>query len=522
MIKNIISESAFDASKSPSKPKAASNEATSNGATFQSYYSASETQQNSDRSQSAVREVAQFDTIVTDDEALSTLSVDVADPPKSDVSAIDQEFAASEDDEPVVPTSTSVEVLPAEKSSMNAVSVSQGAQGESEVVTSSAANVNGNVTTAQENSGLNQVARQPVHRGIAELRMTGPQPGTVAERQPMQTTVAGQSGPMVEKTPGSSPQETPPIATGATNAGLKAETIGTAVKAGQTTPEVQAAQQTTTTNTPRRAKVSQPGIAANTQGNAGVATHQAAGQSMPDGLQSVMKPLPEEQAAPLREAASEEVEVKTNIRPIRKATGPVSNTTVQVQQVSQSAAISQVSVVNAEALTDPLSVNLALDSSVFEPAGLSQLLTEAVMSPGTTHRPETPRLVAVQLAEALAAKGERNIDVALSPEELGRVKMRVSTTESSVVVTITTERPETGDLMRRHIDELSEEFRRMGFEDISFEFGGEGMPGDGSEQRDSLDSGSSGASDGSPIADNVQEAAQQNLRLGESGLDMRI
>ena len=144
------------------------------------------------------------------------------------------------------------------------------------------------------------------------------------------------------------------------------------------------------------------------------------------------------------------------------------------------------------------------------------------MSPGTTHRPETPRLVAVQLAEALAAKGERNIDVALSPEELGRVKMRVSTTDSSVIVTITTERPETGDLMRRHIDELSEEFRRMGFEDISFEFGGEGMPGDGSEQRDSLDSGSSGASDGSPIADNVQEAAQQNLRLGESGLDMRI
>ncbi|WP_164860849.1 flagellar hook-length control protein FliK [Parasedimentitalea marina] len=401
-------------------------------------------------------------------------------------------------------------------------------------MTSSAANVNGNVTTAQEKSGLavpqagladksvaNKVVRPPVHRSIAELRMTGPQPGTVAERQPMQATVAGQPGPMVEKTPGSSPQETPPTAIG-TDAGQKAETIGAAVKAGQTTPEVQAAQQTTTTNTPRRAKVSQPGIAANTQGIAGVATHQAAGQNLPDGLQSVMKPLPEEQAAPVREAASEEVEVKTNIQPIRKATGPVSNATVQVQQVLQSAAIGQVAVVNAEALTDPLGVNLALDSTVFEPAGLSQLLTEAVMSPGTTHRPETPRLVAVQLAEALAAKGERNIDVALSPEELGRVKMRVSTTESSVVVTITTERPETGDLMRRHIDELSEEFRRMGFEDISFEFGGEGMPGDGSEQRDSLDSGSSGASDGSPIADNVQEAAQQNLRLGESGLDMRI
>jgi len=141
------------------------------------------------------------------------------------------------------------------------------------------------------------------------------------------------------------------------------------------------------------------------------------------------------------------------------------------------------------------------------------------------HRPETPRLVALQLAEALATKGERNIDVALNPEELGRVKMRVTTADSSVIVMITTERPETGDMMRRHINELAEEFRKMGFEDISFEFGGEGMSGhtaDGEDHSDSPTGGKAGANEDGTLTENTPEAVQQNLRLGEAGLDMRM
>ncbi|KAE9632206.1 flagellar hook-length control protein FliK [Parasedimentitalea maritima] len=222
---------------------------------------------------------------------------------------------------------------------------------------------------------------------------------------------------------------------------------------------------------------------------------------------------------------AEGAEVATNDKLPRQPTAQTNIVVTQNAAAAQPSIAGQAAVSDAEVLLDHFNKKLMLDPLSSEPAGLSQLLTEAVMSPGTAHRPETPRLVAAQLATALATKGERNIDVALNPEELGRVKMRVTTTDSSVIVMITTERPETGDMMRRHINELADEFRQMGFEDISFEFGGEGLAGqmgDGAEQGASFGGGSSEASNTDPLANNVPEPAQKNLRLGETGLDMRI
>ena len=162
--------------------------------------------------------------------------------------------------------------------------------------------------------------------------------------------------------------------------------------------------------------------------------------------------------------------------------------------------------------------------------GLPQLLTEAVFQPGITHRPETPRMIASQMAEAFVAKGDRNVDVSLNPEELGKVKMRVATSENGITMIIQTERPETGDLMRRHINELAEEFRRMGFQDISFEFssgdsaGGQAQQGLGDGTGTGAGTGhggSTGATDMS-ATDEVAETQIQNLRMGTTGVDMRV
>lgn len=57
-------------------------------------------------------------------------------------------------------------------------------------------------------------------------------------------------------------------------------------------------------------------------------------------------------------------------------------------------------------------------------------------------------MVAAQLAEAFAAKGEQKVEVSLNPQELGHVKMRVVASETGITMIIQTERPETGDLMR--------------------------------------------------------------------------
>ncbi len=162
-------------------------------------------------------------------------------------------------------------------------------------------------------------------------------------------------------------------------------------------------------------------------------------------------------------------------------------------------------------------------SAGLELPGLSQLLTEATVSPGTVHKPETPRLIANQMAEALAMKGERNVDVALNPKELGHVNMRVSVTETGVSVMIQTERAETGDLMRRHINELADEFKRMGFEDISFQFSGdEASNQSGGRGEANTQAGRSTGHGDEDLADLSAEPMTQSLNLGEVGLDMRI
>ncbi len=192
------------------------------------------------------------------------------------------------------------------------------------------------------------------------------------------------------------------------------------------------------------------------------------------------------------------------------------------------AAMPQTPAMQIESLTaiEPLAGQSGTSLIGMEMPGLSQLLTEATMSPGIIHKPETPRLIANQMAEALATKGDRNVDVALNPKELGHVNMRVSVTETGVSVMIQTERPETGDLMRRHINELADEFRRMGFEDISFQFsGGEtaGQGGRGGESGQGSGQGRGSAAEGSAVmADAPSEMTAPPLNIGDAGVDMRM
>jgi hypothetical protein len=84
------------------------------------------------------------------------------------------------------------------------------------------------------------------------------------------------------------------------------------------------------------------------------------------------------------------------------------------------------------------------------------------------------------MAVAIAQKAGQSTDIALQPEELGRVRMSLSVIENSVTLTVFADRPETADLLRRHIDLLAQEFRTLGYADISFAFGGEQGGGEGS------------------------------------------
>ncbi|WP_166434099.1 flagellar hook-length control protein FliK [Roseovarius spongiae] len=107
------------------------------------------------------------------------------------------------------------------------------------------------------------------------------------------------------------------------------------------------------------------------------------------------------------------------------------------------------------------------------------------VQPASPHRPDDARRVAVQIAEAARGGGERPIDLNLNPAELGRVRITLSGADGMMHVTVSAERGETLDLIRRHIELLSEAFRDIGYGGSSFAF---------SHERDAQDRSGSGRS----------------------------
>ena len=155
---------------------------------------------------------------------------------------------------------------------------------------------------------------------------------------------------------------------------------------------------------------------------------------------------------------------------------------------------------------------------------LPQMLTEASVRAGSSTAPRdgTPRFVAMQLAEA-AMQGKPKVDVVLNPQELGNVTMRLSTTETGIAMVIQAERPETEELMRRHIHELEKEFKEMGFENIEFNFAGSGAEHSSSGESSSGEAGE-GLREGDVLTEIEQEAAAigGHLNLAAEVLDMRV
>ena len=83
-------------------------------------------------------------------------------------------------------------------------------------------------------------------------------------------------------------------------------------------------------------------------------------------------------------------------------------------------------------------------------------------------------------AEKAKAGTQKTIDLSLNPEELGRVRLRLSPSEGGLNVMIVAERSETLDLLRRNIDMLAREFLEIGYEGATFDFtGGQQEQADG-------------------------------------------
>ncbi len=95
--------------------------------------------------------------------------------------------------------------------------------------------------------------------------------------------------------------------------------------------------------------------------------------------------------------------------------------------------------------------------------------------------PELPRHLAAQIAQVAGRGGaDRPVEIQLNPHELGHVKIKMTSVDGSMNVSVIADRPETLDLMRRHIDVLAQEFLDIGYGQAQFTFG-QNNPGSGGD-----------------------------------------
>lgn len=112
------------------------------------------------------------------------------------------------------------------------------------------------------------------------------------------------------------------------------------------------------------------------------------------------------------------------------------------------------------------------------PDGAERLMTAPAPAPppqvAEPLRPPTPPPPAApaQIAQALQDAPDGRVSLVLNPEELGRLRLSMVPTETGLNVTILAERDDTAALLRRHADELMQEFRALGYDEIAFDFAG--------------------------------------------------
>ncbi|MDP5360631.1 MAG: flagellar hook-length control protein FliK, partial [Paracoccaceae bacterium] len=133
----------------------------------------------------------------------------------------------------------------------------------------------------------------------------------------------------------------------------------------------------------------------------------------------------------------------------------------------------------AEIVTKSLDAEVSIGLGGIE-RGLSS--TQSVTGTPATATTETARHVAQQIAVSVMNTPGKATEIALNPEELGRVRLSLTAADGVITLAVLAERPETQDLLRRHMDVLAQEFRALGYGTISFSFGHDGQSGDRADQ----------------------------------------
>lgn len=174
------------------------------------------------------------------------------------------------------------------------------------------------------------------------------------------------------------------------------------------------------------------------------------------------------------------------------------------------------------------SQDFAAERPMFESTSLPdvRIATDALSDRLTYHvmaqRPELPRHVAMQLAQAMQNSGaSRSVELALNPVELGRVRLVMKTSENTVTVHVTAERPETLELMRRNVETLALDFQAIGYGEAQFSFSQQ-HAGDNPTHQASFAPGGASRSPQERLPDADTNHASERLIINSDRVDIRV
>lgn len=164
------------------------------------------------------------------------------------------------------------------------------------------------------------------------------------------------------------------------------------------------------------------------------------------------------------------------------------------------------------------------EQALFDVAGIDGTRSERFAAPldaSFMARPETARFVMNQIADVIRMGRDGTIEVSLKPEELGRVSLQLNGDGTTLNVAVSAERSETLDLLRRNADQLEQELRDLGYENLEFSFADQKDKGDDTEARQASSSGLVTGED--DIADVATSTARPLVRSdGSTGIDLRL
>lgn len=130
----------------------------------------------------------------------------------------------------------------------------------------------------------------------------------------------------------------------------------------------------------------------------------------------------------------------------------------------------------------------------------------------------------IHISEHIHRHPGDQIEIALAPAELGKLKLALHLAESSVTVHISSDRPETLDLARHNVTRLAADLQSLGYENISFAFSGDG--GRGSRHLPQTKPPSGTDTEEPPAPGFAEQLSANNVarqpEMRNANLDMRI